>query len=72
MDLSTNIPKIILPECHRYTEFERLHGLCHFGANAKKGELKFENEQGTAKMVKPTNYINTPKLQPASSQVEGN
>jgi hypothetical protein len=52
--------------------FERLHGLCHFGANAKKGELKFENEQGTAKMVKPTNYINTPKLQPASSQVEGN
>ena len=33
VDKSTKIPRILLPECHRYAEFSRLHNLGHGGAN---------------------------------------
>ena len=34
VDKSTGIPRICLPKDYRFTEFERLHGFCHSGANS--------------------------------------
>jgi len=34
VDTSKNNTRIVLPECFRFNEFERLHNLCHQGSNA--------------------------------------